>query len=241
MNNSEEKQENYWVSFSDLMTSLMVIFLFIAVSYMSKIQKEEKRRTEVFQDYKESKEAIYNELSTEFQNDLIKQNIIVVDKDLSVKFTNPNFLFDQGSFEIKPQFAKVLGDFLPRYFNILRNKKYSNKIAEVRIEGHTDSDGLPAYDKDPYLANILLSQQRSANVLRFFTNSQYYHKLSFEEQGNLRYLITANGLSYGRPVDDNFELTRLTNKNINIRNSKRVEFKVVTTSSSLIDDVIKNL
>lgn len=241
MDNSEEKQENYWVSFSDIMTSLMVIFLFIAVSYMSKIQKEEKRRTEAFQDYKESKESIYNELSTEFQNDLIKQNIIVVDKDLSVKFTNPNFLFDQGSFEIKPQFAKVLNGFLPRYFNILRNEKYKNKIAEIRIEGHTDAVGLPAYDKDPYLANILLSQQRSANVLRYFTNSLYYQKLSLEEKDNLRYLITANGLSYGRPVDDNFELIRNSKKNVNIKNSKRVEFKVVTTSSALVDDVIKNL
>ena len=40
-------KNNSWMSFSDLMTGLMVIFMFVAISYILEVQKAEQQRQKV--------------------------------------------------------------------------------------------------------------------------------------------------------------------------------------------------
>jgi len=70
---------------------------------------------------------------------------------------------------------------------------------------------------------------------------QYFENLSNKEIQLIEYLLTANGLSYGRTVDDNGDLTINSNLPINKEKSRRVEFRIVTTSDKLIDRVLKEL
>jgi len=232
--------DNIWSSLSDMMTGLMVIFLFISVSYIVKVQEQQKKRDNIFEEFKDTKEKLFAELESTFKDDF-KQWQVVLDKDLSIKFTNPDVLFASGKADISIKFDTILQQFLPRYFNILLQPKYEDKIAEIRIEGHTDAVPAPQFDRDPYIGNIKLSQLRSAEVLKYFRNMQYYQNLSSQDEQKLQFWLTANGLSYGRTLDDNKELTALSNKPVNNNFSRRVEFRIVTTSENLVEQVLKEL
>ena len=232
--------ESNWISFSDIMTGLMVIFMFIAISYIVEVQKKQKERDVIFEEFKATKEQLYSELENTFKDDF-KEWQVELDKDLSIKFTNPEVLFESGQINIRPYFSTILDDFLPRYFDILLQEKYTDKIAEIRIEGHTDTVTAYRYDKDPYIGNVILSQLRSAQVLKYFRNMDYYQNLNTKTEQKLQFWLTANGLSYGRTLDNNKELTVLSGKPANNNFSRRVEFRIITTSESLVDKVIKEL
>jgi outer membrane protein OmpA-like peptidoglycan-associated protein len=120
-------------------------------------------------------------------------------------------------------------------------EKYQNKIAEIRIEGHTDMVPAPQFDNDPYIANVKLSQLRSAEVLKYFRNMQYYQNLIPKDEQRLQFWLTANGLSYGRTLDNDKKLTALSEKTVNNEYSRRVEFKIITTSEMLIEQVLKEI
>lgn len=236
----KESSDNNWISFSDIMTVLMIIFLFISISYMMQVKKEQSQRDEIFEEFKATKEELYNELNSIFKDDFQKWDV-QLDKDLSIKFTNPDVLFQSGKTNIRPYFSEILNKFLPKYFDIILQKKYQDKISEIRVEGHTDNVPAPQYDKDPYIANTLLSQERSAEVIKHFREMDYFKNLSAKEITLIEYLLTANGLSYGRTVDDNGNLTINSNQPINNQKSRRVEFRIITTSDKLIDKVLKEL
>ena len=233
------KKDNFWIPYADLMTVLMVVFLFISIAYMGLLQIDKNKKEKIFKDYKETKENLYNDLNTEFRNDFKKWNL-ELDKDLSIKFTNPKVLFDDGKSDIKPEFQNILTSFFPKYLSIVLQNKYRDKIAEIRIEGHTNN--IPIHkDADPYIDNIKLSQDRSRNVLQFLRKLPYYQKLTIENEQILQFWITANGLSYGRTLDNNNKLTYISKNKIDIEKSRRVEFKIVTTSEVLVDEVLKTL
>ncbi|MFY8066239.1 MAG: OmpA/MotB family protein [Flavobacterium sp.] len=236
MNN---KKENFWIPYADLMTVLMVVFLFISISYMGLVQYQKKQQDKIFEDYRNTKQNLYKELNREFKDDFLKWSI-VLDNDLSIKFTNPEVLFPSGKAEITTKFEDILNDFVPKYLNILLDKKYENKIAEIRIEGHTDDVAIMETN-DSYMDNIKLSQERSRSVLKFLRSTSYFKSLSDDKKNKLQFLLTANGLSYGRTLDSDKKLTYYSNNAIDKKNSRRVEFRIVTTSESLIENVLKNL
>lgn len=104
---------NIWLSVSDLMTGLMVIFLFVAIAYISRVQQNQS----VLTDYVETKNELHSKLVKEFAGDTAKWQM-AIGKDLSMKFKEPTVLFATGSYELTPRFKEILDEFLPRYFNI---------------------------------------------------------------------------------------------------------------------------
>ena len=69
----------------------------------------------------------------------------------------------------------------------------------------------------------------------------YYEQLSDSDEEQLQYWLTANGLSYGRTLDSHKELTAVTGKPINNQFSRRVEFRIITTTENLIEQVLKEI
>ena len=108
-------KHNVWMSVSDLMTGLMILFLFVAVAYMIQVQDNQS----VLTDYVETKQHLHEKLVNEFKGDTAKWKM-VVGKDLSMKFKEPEVLFKVGSGDIQPKFAEILDEFIPRYLNILQ-------------------------------------------------------------------------------------------------------------------------
>jgi len=113
---SGTKKESHWIPLADLMTVLMVIFLFMSISYMALMEKRQKEQNKIFKDYEESKIALYKELNEAFKNDFVKWNL-KLDNDLSIKFTKPQVLFDEGKYDVTPTFQNILKEFLPKYFD----------------------------------------------------------------------------------------------------------------------------
>ena len=56
---ASNRSEDYWISVSDLMAGLMILFLFIAISYMVKTQKENEMFIYIEQEYELAQNAIY--------------------------------------------------------------------------------------------------------------------------------------------------------------------------------------
>ena len=191
-------KSNVWMSVSDLMTGLMIIFLFIAIAYISRVQQNQT----VLTDYVETKNKLYDKLVSEFKKDTVKWQM-AIGRDLSMKFNNPTVLFTQGSAHLTPQFKSILDEFLPRYFEILLNDDLRSKIQEIRIEGHTDNVPYPAKHADPYIANVILSQERALNVLIYLRQMPAFQKYTEEQKELLEFWFTANGLSYGKSLDCN--------------------------------------
>ncbi len=233
------KKENFWIPYADLMTVLMVIFLFISLAYMGLLQIQKKQQDKIFEEYKQTKENLYNELRETFKDDFQKWDL-ELDKDLSIKFTNPEVLFPSGKSDITPKFQSILSEFFPKYLKVIMQEKYKDKIAEIRIEGHTDE--VPTLEtNDPYIDNIKLSQDRSRMVMQFLRRLDYYKSLTKDQEQQLQFWLTANGLSFGRTLDANKNLTIISKQPIDKEKSRRVEFRIVTTSDVLVEKVIKQL
>ncbi len=124
---------------------------------------------------------------------------------------------------------------------MLIQPKYTDKIAEIRIEGHTDTVPAPEYDPDPYIGNVKLSQLRSVEVLKYFRKMPYYTRLSDSTEQQLQFWLTANGLSYGRTLDTEKQLTAISGRSVDNEFSRRVEFRIITTSEILIERVLKEI
>lgn len=227
------QKHNVWMSVSDLMTGLMVIFLFVAIAYIMRVQKS----TSILTDYVDTKTELHDKLVKQFANDTTRWQMSI-GKDLSMKFNNPTTLFKSGSADITPEFKAVLDDFIPKYLDILLRDSLRRNINEIRIEGHTDNVPYPTYGKDPYIANIRLSQDRARNVLKYIRNCPAFNKYSKEDQDLLNYWFTANGLSYGKALDSNGSYVYDSKLPIDKAKSRRVEFRIITTGDEILENFV---
>lgn len=226
-------KHNVWMSVSDLMTGLMIIFLFIAIAYISRVKKDQN----VLSDYVETKQRLHDKLVNEFKGDTAKWQMSI-GRDLSMKFNNPSVLFASSSYELTPQFKDILDVFLPKYLDILIKDSLRHNIQEIRIEGHTDDVKYDQYDKDPYLANTILSQQRALSVLRHLRSMPSFQRYSTSDKQLFEYWFTANGLSYGKSLDSNGEYTLKSGKAIDAIKSRRVEFRIITTGEQVLENFV---
>lgn len=71
--NTEEGE--HWLPVSDMMSGLMVIFLFIAITYMMQVSEDRNQLIEIAVTYEKTKSAIYEQLQIEFKDDLKKWNV----------------------------------------------------------------------------------------------------------------------------------------------------------------------
>lgn len=227
-------KSNIWIHFSDLMTGLMVIFLFIAIAYIRKVQQN----TNVLSEYVEVKTQLHDKMVREFAGDTARWQM-TIGKDLSMKFTKPEVLFQTGKAEITPQFRDILDEFIPKYLDILLNDSLRSKIKEIRIEGHTDNIPAPRFHTDPYMGNVILSQRRANEVLWYIRNMECFSKYTEEERSLLEYWFTANGLSYGKALDNTGEYVYISKEPINLDRSRRVEFRIVTSGEEVLENFVE--
>lgn len=200
------------------------------------IKKRQVEKDHLIQEFQNAKVDLLQQLTVEFKEDFkqTKWNAKLDSNNLSIRFVNEKILFDYDKSDLKDEFKAILTEFFPRYLNIVLQKKYADKIAEVRIEGHTSTEG-------GYIYNLKLSQDRTRNVMDFLMGLDYYKNLDTSDKKKLQYLLTANGLSYGRSLDKNGRLTYLSNDSADNLNCRRVEFRIVTTSDELIKKAINDI
>ena len=227
----EQDTEEHWISISDMMAGLMVIFLFIAISYMLHVKDETEKIKAIAVAYIQMQLDLYADLDAEFKEDLKRWNADLDDKTLTIRFKEPDVLFEPGSIDVRSKFEEILDDFFPRYIKILRQPKYKNEIAEIRIEGHTSSEWKEdTSPEEAYIENMKLSQGRTRSVLKYVLQTIGE---SQEIRDWLKLHLTANGLSSSKLITVNGIEDR--------KASRRVEFRVRTKSEERIVNIIEEI
>ncbi len=225
---------NVWLSVSDLMTGLMIIFLFIAIAYIMRVKDNQS----VLSEFVENKKELHDKLENQFEQE-IKDGELSIKGDLSLRFENAETLFPSGSWQLTDRFQQSLSVFLPKYLEILLNDSLRYKIKEIRIEGHTDDVAAPQLHPDPYMANLILSQRRALSVMEYIRSIPEFQKYNEEEKKLLEYWFTANGFSYGRALDKNNDFALATGDSIVRNKSRRVEFRIITSGEEVLENFVK--
>ena len=230
MHTNHSREDNaHFISLSDMMTALMMIFLFISIAIVQQIKNQSEQVKEITQTYENEQESLLMDLREEFKDDLIQWQAEIND-DMSFVFTSPEVLFDSGQETLKPKFQEILSDFFPRYISVIR--KYQNSIQEIRIEGYTDTDCLAGMNQtleECYFYNMRLSQGRTRTTLQYCLGLDFPEK-NFDE---LKELMTANGLSFSHLKKKN----GVEDKEL----SRRVEFRVLTKAEAKIKEIVNQL
>jgi hypothetical protein len=71
----------------------MLVFLLISILVISEIQEKEENKNKILIEYSNVKEEIYKDLKKAFK-EKEKEWEMTIDDDLTIKFTNPDVLFD---------------------------------------------------------------------------------------------------------------------------------------------------
>jgi len=162
------------------------------------------------------KAQIIEALSTELE----RHNIVVsVDAQTGAIALPSEMLFAVGENQLSGTGMSYLDRFLPVYLNVLLSEEFKPHVAEIIIEGHTDSTGKSG--RDAYLYNLELSQRRALSVSNYILRPQYMAGnllLDGQQMNELRTLITASGRSFSALIynEDGTE---------NMKASRRVEIK----------------
>lgn len=239
--NRKSGEDSQWISISDLMSVLMMVFLFIAVSYMlnagadreradreRKIAQQQKDKMEqIAKTYNQVQRQLYTELSTKFKDSLRVWNAYIDPKTLSFGFNDRSILFDEGSSEVKPRFKSILNHFFPEFIKILSSKKYKEYVEEIRVEGHTSTEWMGSSTvADAYFKNLELSQDRTRQVVQYVLGLKKIQS----EISWVRYRLTANGLSSSKVI----QVKGVEDK----ERSRRVEFRVRTNAEEQIENIL---
>lgn len=165
--NNRQSEESVWISNSDLMSGLMVIFLFISVAFVRQEAPATIGEENVSKNYLQGLLQLENQiniaLEEEFTEEEKKKWKMEVLPDLNlVRFNTPDIMFEKSSPELSDDFKKILTEFFPRYIEIL--SRFGDAIEVVKIEGHTSSEWSGSSKEQAFIRNMFLSQQRTQAV-----------------------------------------------------------------------------
>ena len=79
----------HWLTVSDLMAGLMMVFLFIAIAFMRHVSIERDKIKDVAVAYQQNQVAIFDALNEEFRNDLSQWKASIDEETLSFQFNSP--------------------------------------------------------------------------------------------------------------------------------------------------------
>ena len=214
----EGKEENVFaLSTGDLMAGLLFIFILLLMGALLRVQENAEQDEEIVNRYDKIKTQLYIDLQEEFKDSLATWSA-TIDSSLCIRFQEPTMLFDEGKSDLKKKFKDILDDFFPRYLAVLKRPEYRDNIEEIRIEGHTNSNG-------GYYSNMKLSQDRTREVLQYC-----FGMMPDDDIIWMKGLVTANGLSSSHRV-----FTPQGKEDLHL--SRRVEFRVRTNAEKQLEDI----
>jgi hypothetical protein len=207
----EEGERPFWISFSDLMSALMVLFL-VALSVallavtkkISDEERDEKERSQEISELVKEIEAIAKELGG---------NVVGTTIDFGVKGRFER----EGQNTLSANQREVLMEFTPRLLKRLRTPDGAKWFKRAVVEGYASQSG-------KYLFNLNLSLERSERVLCELLREQPGgRQLSFEDRQLIATRFFVGGAS--------FNSLRTT-----AEDSRRIEFKLEFKSRQELKD-----
>lgn len=214
---TEEDGNHYWMSYSDLMSALLLIFALLLMVNIYDNQIAIAQKDQMIEDALGVKTNIIEDLNQSFINSNLEMEI---DPQTGAILFSSGVFFDYDSADVSDEGLNSLKSFVPQYIKILLSEKYKNYVSQIIVEGHTDQEG-------SYLYNLELSQNRSFAVVEKIFSDEFPE---FYGQAELKELITSNGRSFTVPIyDSSGEVDRVK--------SRRVEFKFQLKDEEMIEEI----
>lgn len=144
----------------------------------------------------------------------------------SITFSS-DVLFRYNSASLTTDSRETLKNIIPMYLDVLLADQFRDYIAEIIIEGHTDTDG-------SYQSNMELSYERANAVADFCLNKK--NGLDETKIEQLQKLLTVNGKSWSNPVYQKDAWGESTQE-VDMPSSRRVEIKFRLKEDEMIEKI----
>lgn len=165
---------------------------------------------------------IIGALQTAFHNSSMK-----VDAQTGSITFSSDVLFRYNSSTLTADSRNTLQEIIPMYLDVLLQEQFRGYIAEIIIEGHTDTDG-------GYQSNMELSYARAHAVADFCLNKR--NGLSEEKIEQLQQILTVNGKSWSNPVYKKDAGGNAIDE-VDMAASRRVEIKFRLKEDEMIEKI----
>ena len=163
------------------------------------------------------------EVVESLQQEFAKNNLNVnIDSQTGALTLDASVLFAYDDAELTEEGKTALRSVLPIYCKVLLEDSYKSYLAEIIIDGYTDTDGDYAY-------NLELSQRRSLAVAQYLLEIRGVF-LTSDQTIDLQDYLTVNGHSMANPILD-------ADGNVDKDASRRVEVKFRLKDDEMIDEL----
>ncbi len=187
MRRRKSSSPNYWMSFADLMSALLMVFALLLVIVVLDYRQDLAEKEQQIKEITSVKSEIISALMQEFDNSNID---LKIDPNTGAIQLATNILYAYDSSKITKDGKETLEQFIPKYLDILLQDKYRGEISSIIIEGHADNTG-------EYVYNLGLSQERAFSVLKVIYSKGFP---KFKQQEYSKKVVTANGRSNMVPI-----------------------------------------
>jgi len=135
-----DEENPYWISFSDLMSALLVIFILAALALIIELTQKTDSIDESIKELQKAEQA-RQDILNEVKEQLAKQNIevVIADNETVIRIPEETLSFKSGQDLIPDQMiesVKSIGTIL--HIAIMKNDRFKY-LDTVFVEGHTDS------------------------------------------------------------------------------------------------------
>ena len=205
----------FWVTMSDLMLGLAIIFITLFVLAMTGFNQKSVQQQRV-------KMEVAKKIESELQKQHIDAKVDRMTGDLKIP---SSALFEVNSFILKPEGKQFLDKLTPIYVNtIFSSKKLVDNIDSIIIVGHTDSQAFAGLTNinDQFVYNMDLSTKRANSVAAYMLEGKY--KPEYTE--GFRHMITVEGRSFNDLILDD-------QGKEDMAKSRRVEIKLKVADWSI--------
>lgn len=220
-----DEENPYWISFSDIMAGLLVIFIMASLALILELiqvqEKLQQTQTEVLEAIKEiaKAEQVRRDILYEIKEELIQKNILVEvsDNDSVLRIPDEQLSFRTNQYVIPSDKAiqmvvMEIGNALQRS---ITKEKRSQYLDTVFIEGHTDSRRSPRH-----MGNWGLSTFRAISIWDFWNEHLNQERpLSSLKNHDGHPLFSVSGYAETRPINftESTEAELRQNRRIDVR------------------------
>ena len=189
----DEGEKPFWISFADLMTALMTLFLVVmAVSLMVVT----KKINEATQAEKERSSEILDICMSIKDDPTLKNQLITVDcKENRINFGEAG-RFGHNDYRLNAEGITALSALVPVVLEAANSENGKKWFKQIVIEGFTDTDG-------SYLYNLNLSLRRSEWVMCSLLDPTFNQELTLtdEQKNQIKQLFLAGSVSFNAAKD----------------------------------------
>ena len=203
---SENKENAFTLSISDLMAGLLSVFILAVCYFMLNLGQVKDQYTGNM----EMRDDMLEEIKAELDQ---KGTTVIIDKKQGALRIEGDFLFNTGEAHVKESGRQDILNLADVLYQVLEKEHYKNAIETIFIEGHTDNVDI---ETPEFPSNWELSTQRAINTWKLM-----YHEgpaLDTEKNSNGEPIFSCSGYAETRPIADNdTEDGRQSNRRIALR------------------------